>query len=165
MGSPQQLCSFVLRLFPLRDLTGHIISAKNILRESGRREVGVGQHVWLQAGGGGSSRDTRVFTPKSKEMSQIPLQIHLSLPASCFSSFTVTHLCICSSEKHQFALTVAQLWRADGALQSDASASETQLSASGAPVVERCGTHYQAVGTLTVFFMNVGLVLRLVYRH
>lgn len=36
--------SLALRLFPLRDLTGHIISAKNILRESGRREAGVGLH-------------------------------------------------------------------------------------------------------------------------
>lgn len=38
-----------LGLFPLRDLTGHIMGSKNILRESGRREAGVG----LDAGGVG----------------------------------------------------------------------------------------------------------------
>lgn len=35
-GPPRQLCSSALRLFPLRYLTGRIISSKNILRESGR---------------------------------------------------------------------------------------------------------------------------------
>lgn len=50
-----------LRLFPLRDLTGHIISAKNILRESGRREAGVGLHGRLRAGGGWSTKDALLF--------------------------------------------------------------------------------------------------------
>lgn len=54
-GSLQQLWSLAPRMFPLRDLTGHIIGAKNILRESGRRGVGVGLHT---GGGGGVGGDT-----------------------------------------------------------------------------------------------------------
>lgn len=55
---------FALGLFPLRDLTGRIIGAKNILRESGRRGVGVGLHGGLQAGGGEQGR--RVFSGHQK---------------------------------------------------------------------------------------------------
>lgn len=42
-GSPRRrLCSVAPALFPLRELTGHIISSKNIRREWGRTRAGVG---------------------------------------------------------------------------------------------------------------------------
>lgn len=41
-GSPRRICSVAPALFPLRELTGHIISSKNIRREWGRTRAGVG---------------------------------------------------------------------------------------------------------------------------
>lgn len=118
-GSPRRLCFLALRLFPLRDLTGHIISAKNILRESGRREVGVGLHG---CGGGGSTRDARVSSQKERPL--IPLLIsplHVRPVGSSLHPFPL--------KMHQLAAAVAPL------LQSGVSASEAQPRASGAPVV------------------------------
>lgn len=57
-GSPRRICSVALMLFPLRELTGHIIRAKNIRREWGRTGAGVGLR------GGAHGRPSFLVGPK-----------------------------------------------------------------------------------------------------
>lgn len=84
----------------------------------------------LHAGGGGSSQESHELSFEEQKVSLILLQIHASTSTSgIFRS--VAHICIFSFETRQFAVAAAQLL-----LQSNVSASEAQLCASGAPVVQ-----------------------------
>lgn len=125
--------SQALRLFPLRDLTGHIISAKNIRRESGRRGAGVGPRGGRAAAGSLSPWRASFYREKTCRLSRSNTKSSFALSGFGLCPNTVTHLRIHSSHMHQFAVALAPL------LQSHVSASESQPSASGAPVVLRWG--------------------------